>query len=290
MERGISGTDEAQLQSQLLRHLMRQHCSRLVDHLCVYAAHLHEIPWPADRSETESAFVGVAAEAVARCISQTDRSKLIDLLKQSGRQSDAAQTALALDKVFGLLRANTCSFDEFYSLIDSIASTNLGLSLTARLRNNKSDGKRKREEQAKANELAIQVESQLHDAAAAVKSNLADLAPVASVALSAACLFAQVVTGWPVSAPGKCVPDLVTWLTTVLESSKQQSADGQRDLPATALRNLVSSTAIADLSLITTTVTEEMHSEHPFIDDTTLSDACQRLSATAKICRKSLYS
>ncbi|GAA47659.1 E3 UFM1-protein ligase 1 [Clonorchis sinensis] len=297
MERGISGIDRPVLQMQLIRHLVKTHGACLVDRLCVHLAQTYGVQWPtpacSDKPDDQKHSTG-ATEANSPSPSSPDfvnpmtpdqRQQLVEMLKHSGA-ADAAQTSSALQNVIEKMRAiqQTASvgLTDYYLAVEALATDYAGISLPtlhARV-----DNKRKKEERSKANELALQVELQLQTALEALHKE-ADMRLAATASLAAVCLFAQVATGWPVTAPGKCVPDLVGWLSDFV-SSRRSANNSSEATTSPALQALLNSTAIPDLVELTALISQHMHSGIDISLNTELGTKFDQLVNVAKQCRK----
>lgn len=277
MERGISEITDQELQTTLRRYLIKNHGACVVDKLCEELARYYGLTWPPDcaSSPTEN-------ETTPEQISSEQRQKFVDQLKHLGTP-EATKSASSLHGLLEKMRAflsGSCSVAEFYSALDDFATEQIGIKLVTL--HVHSDNKRKREERNKANELALQVELQLTNACEEFKSSPA-LQHATTAALAAVCLFSQVATGWPIAAPGRCVPELVTWLSNFVELKKQALS-----LPP-AVYSLVSSSAIDNLSLLTGYIARHMHvSDHIDLTDR-LTKPMLELLDVAKECRKQLY-
>ncbi|KAG5450799.1 hypothetical protein CSKR_101405 [Clonorchis sinensis] len=175
-----------------------------------------------------------------------------------------------------------CMRGYYYLAVEALATDHTGINLPtlhARV-----DNKRKKEERSKANELALQVELQLQTALEALHKE-ADMRLAATASLAAVCLFAQVATGWPVTAPGKCVPDLVGWLSDFV-SSRRSANNSSEATTSPALQALLNSTAIPDLVELTALISQHMHSGIDISLNTELGTKFDQLVNVAKQCRK----
>ncbi|KAF8565283.1 hypothetical protein P879_09122 [Paragonimus westermani] len=296
MERGILSIDQPNLQTQLLRHLVKNHGACLVDRLCAHLAQYYDIVWPVSAKPVPLAEgdKDVCEHTVLKemdfltPLNAEQRYHLVDLLKQCG-SNDAVQAALVLQELLEKMRAiqsSNVSLNEYYSSVEKLATSHIGLSLS--VLNPRQDNKRKREERAKANELAVQFEAQLHGALDNLNSG-SSINAAATATLAAACLFAQVVTGWPVTAPGKCVPELIGWLSDFIHSKRHQApGHGQSPSLSAATQLLIKSSAMDHLSSLTRRISEHMHSQIDYNLDSELKQLIEQLVDTAKDCRKLL--
>ncbi|KAF5399881.1 E3 UFM1-protein ligase 1 [Paragonimus heterotremus] len=296
MERGILSIDQPSLQTQLLRHLVKNHGACLVDRLCAHLAQYYDIAWPTSAKPVPFAEgdKDVCEHTVPKemdfltPLNAEQRYQLVDLLKRYG-SNDAVQAALVLQELLEKMRAiqsSNVGLSDYYSSVEKLATSHIGLSLS--VLNPRTDNKRKREERAKANELAVQFENQLHEALDNWDYNSC-INAAATATLAAACLFAQVVTGWPVTAPGKCVPELISWLSDFVHSKRQQTPGrGQPSSLSAAIQLLVTSSAVDNLSSLTRRITEHMRSQIDHSLDSELKQLIEQLVDTAKDCRKLL--
>lgn len=298
-ERGIMGISQCDLQTKLIRHLVRTHGACVIDRLCACLAQYHSICWPEsehklvehDHDEPTEVTGSLGQPGGLVPLAAEHRARLVDLLKQSGSPG-ATEAALTLREVMEKMRTiqtNSSGLREFYESVDIFASEHVGLSFgTLHCR---SDAKRKREERQKANELAIQVELQLVEAHRQMKIS-SNVEYAAMVTVAASCLFAQVFTGWPVTSPGKCVPDLVKWLCEYAATKKQHpnsSTETIPNSPSSAVQFLISSPAIDDLHSLTARISQHMHSGADFTSDTGVGDFVDHILEAARSCRKLIY-
>ncbi|TPP60968.1 E3 UFM1-protein ligase 1 [Fasciola gigantica] len=277
IERGINAIMDERLQTTLLRYLIKNHGVCVVDKLCEELARYHGLTWPPD-----SAINLTESNLAHEQISSEERQKFVDQLKHLNTP-EATKSASALHGLLEKIRAflsGCCSTTDFYSALDSFAIEHVGIKLPTLHAH--PDNKRKREEKNKANELALQFELQLTNAYEQFKST-PDLQHAATAALAAVCLFSQVVTGWPISAPGRCVPELVTWLSNFVESKQQAPS-----LPP-AVGSFVSSSAVDNLSLLTGYIAQHMHVSDQMDMADQLSKPISELLNVARECRKQLY-
>ncbi|VDP90459.1 unnamed protein product [Echinostoma caproni] len=286
MERGINEITDQELRQSLIRSLVKIHGNGIVDKLCEELARYHGLPWPPGSPEKSPRDEVVKPTEVGSTsneqVTVEQRHKFIDQLKRLGTP-EAKKCAASLHGLLEKIRAflsGFCSITDFYSVLDNFATEEVGIKLSTLHAH--SDNKRKREERNKANELALQVELQLSNACEEFKSAPA-LQQAATAALAAVCLFAQVATGWPVTAPGRYVPELVTWLSDFVKSTQKAPA-----LPP-ALNSFVSSSAMNNLHVLTSYIAQHMHTSDEADLAESLTEPISELVTVAKECRKQLY-
>ncbi|CAL8068764.1 unnamed protein product [Calicophoron daubneyi] len=299
MERGVGLITDMVLRAKLLRHLIKNQGACVIDRLCAHLAKSYEITWPAldvaMKANEEALTISEPSDTKENLefvspVSSEQRLRLVDLLKQC-TSTEALATANALQQLLSKVRSlqmGEPSVTEFYDLIESFASERLGFYFSA-LRA-RADNKRKRDERAKANELAFQVESQLQSSLDAVRTS-PDAKNVATATLAAACLFAQIAVGWPVVAPGRCVPSLVSWLCKFVDTKKIEASETKAKLPC-VLEILISSGVCEQLAALTDRVTEQMRiGESNIITEGSIDivEVVSHLLEVGKKCRRLLY-
>lgn len=298
-ERGIMCIDQFDLRAKLIRHLVRTHGAFALDRICTCLAQYHGICWPesgskmaeTDPNESTGVTGSLGQPGALTPLAAGQRSQFVDLLKRSGSPGATEAAVMLLEVMDKMLtiQPNSSGLREFYESVNIFATEHVGLSFSAL--HSRNDSKRKREERQKANELAIQVELQLVKAHQQMKiSSTIEYASVVTVAAS--CLFAQVLTGWPVISPGKFVPDLIKWLCHYVSSMKQSlhpSTDAKSSSLPPAVHSLISSSAIDYLHSLSTHISQHMHSSSDFISDTGAEDFVDHILEAARSCRKLLY-
>ncbi|CAH8640798.1 unnamed protein product [Heterobilharzia americana] len=298
LERGISSITCASLKHQLLIHLLKNHGLLILRRICDYIVHEFGIAWPesttprkADHLNSQSSHPDNAAgPSTIEPLSIESFHRLNDLLKRTGLQ-DATLLSTAIQQVLDSLKVgqdSPKSLSTFYTSLENLSVNNLGLTIPAF---HSSDNKRERDERLKANELAVQVEIQLKESVRSA-SSCDDLLKAATTAtLAATCLFAQIIIGWPVIAPGKCVPELIEWLFEALQpkDESQVTSGSKSNSHTAALRILQSSTVLDDLNKVAVYISEKVRSGNTSEDESNIHTYLKNMLEVGSQCRKQLY-
>lgn len=289
-ERGALAVDRPPLRQQLLRHLLKHRAIPLISILGTYLAYEFNVTWP--ETKTEAATVNANGD------NPLSTSKMIDPVEVTNPESfyhlaqllkrtsipDAINASAALRDLVEVIRHSTTDLSDFYFAFKILAVDHLCFNLTCL--SARSNNKRDREKQLKADELAIQLECQLKTILAEENSTTESLLQLATNAtLAATCLFAQIMTGWPITAPGKCVPDLITWISDSLSSAESTP----KPLPS-AITILLNSNAIESLKKLASYITEQLRSPNDnFLTVENISQPIEQIADIVTKCRKQLY-
>ncbi|CAH8657289.1 unnamed protein product [Schistosoma margrebowiei] len=301
LERGISSINRDILRNQLLVHLLKNYGMPILRQLCDYISYEFGIPWPEsttsknDLSKTNSSDStqnNNVKSNITESLSSESYHRLLELLKHTSLP-DAVSISSAIQQVldsFKVGQNNLTSLDTFYTSIKNLSVDVLGLTISVFHSSNSHNNKRERDERLKANELAIQVEMQLKESVCDAKINN-DLLKVATTAtLAATCLFAQIINGWPVTAPGKCVPELIDWFfealkfKTELESNSNEKSNSH----ITALKTLQASNVLDDLSKLANYISEKVRSGNVF-EESDIQAHLKHILDVGIQCRRQLY-
>ncbi|VDP84371.1 unnamed protein product [Schistosoma mattheei] len=302
LERGISSINRDILRNQLLVHLLKNYGMPILRQLCDYISYEFGIPWPEsttsknDLSKTNSSDStqnNNIKSNITESLSIESYHRLLELLKHTSLP-DAVSISSAIQQVldsFKVGQNNLTSLDAFYTSIKNLSVDVLGLTISVFHSSNSHNNKRERDERLKANELAIQVEMQLKESVCDAKINN-DLLKVATTAtLAATCLFAQIINGWPVTAPGKCVPELIDWFyealkfKTELESNSNEKSNSH----ITALKTLQASNVLDDLSKLANYISEKVRSGNVFEEESDIQAHLKHILDVGIQCRRQLY-
>ncbi|KAK4474648.1 hypothetical protein MN116_001782 [Schistosoma mekongi] len=301
LERGISSVNRESLKSQLLLHLLKNHGMPVIRQLCDYISYEFGIPWPesvtsnndllkmnsSDPTQNNSVKSNITESL---CIGSYH--SLMELLKNTGLP-DALSVSGAIQQVmdsFKVGQNNLTSLDVFFTSIKNLSVDKLGLAVSV-FHSSNSSNKREREERLKANELAVQVEIKLKESVYSAKNDGDFLKAATTATLSATCLFAQIVCGWPVASPGKCVPELIDWLIETLKL-KDESEDGNNaksNSHVTALKILQVSNVLNDLNSVANYISEKVRFENVSEEESSIQAYLEHILEVGIQCRKQLY-
>nr|CDS31905.1 E3 UFM1 protein ligase 1 [Hymenolepis microstoma] len=216
LERGSLAVDDADLQTQLIRQLLRNEVSAFVNRLYLLFAQNYDIEWPKQTKGGEEIYPNEIT------IQQRDSLASIASKMAAGSVKEAASL---LQQINACLRTNAeisesngLPLDEVFSLSDDLASCHLGINLSVSLLRSGAS-KRKREDRLLALTIAKQTEEQMVAAAKSDDDNY-----LASVTLAGTALFAQCIAGCPVPVHGKLVPKICSWITKKLAKPPSNSS------------------------------------------------------------------
>ncbi|CAH8670267.1 unnamed protein product [Schistosoma haematobium] len=301
LERGISSINRDILRNQLLVHLLKNYGMPILRQLCDYISYEFGIPWPEsttnknDLSKTNSSDStqnNNVKSNITESLSIESYHRLLELLKHTSLP-DAVSISSAIQQVldsFKVGQNNLTSLNAFYTSIKNLSFDVLGLTISVFHSSNSHNNKRERDERLKANELAIQVEMQLKESVCDAKINN-DLLKVATTAtLAATCLFAQIINGWPVTAPGKCVPELIDWFCEALKfkTELESNSNEKSNSHITALKTLQASNVLDDLSKLANYISEKVRSGNVF-EESDIQAHLKHILDVGIQCRKQLY-
>ncbi|CAH8675430.1 unnamed protein product [Schistosoma haematobium] len=301
LERGISSINRDILRNQLLVHLLKNYGMPILRQLCDYISYEFGIPWPEsttsknDLSKTNSSDStqnNNVKSNITESLSIESYHRLLELLKHTSLP-DAVSISSAIQQVldsFKVGQNNLTSLNAFYTSIKNLSVDVLGLTISVFHSSNSHNNKRERDERLKANELAIQVEMQLKESVCDAKINN-DLLKVATTAtLAATCLFAQIINGWPVTAPGKCVPELIDWFCEALKfkTELESNSNEKSNSHITALKTLQASNVLDDLSKLANYISEKVRSGNVF-EESDIQAHLKHILDVGIQCRKQLY-
>ncbi|CAH8875629.1 unnamed protein product [Trichobilharzia szidati] len=306
LEKGISAVTRASLKRQLLMHLLKNHGLLILRPICDHIAYEFGIAWPeltaairkTDQSNLKASDStddadNLTSSNVVEPLSIESFHRLIDLLKRTSLP-DAILLSSAIQQVLDSLKIgqdNLNSLSVFYSSLENLSVNNLGLTIPVF---RSSDNKRGRDERLKSNELAIQYEMLLKESVLDVKTSTEPLKTITNATLAATCLFAQIIIGWPVTAPGKCVPELIEWLFEASKLNEENVDKNDNDSKSnqshsTALKLLQSSTVLNDLSKLAAYISEKVRSGHASEDESNIHAYLKNMLEVGSQCRKQLY-
>lgn len=302
LERGISSINHDTLRNQLLIHLLKNYGMPIVRQLCDHISYEFGIPWPGSTTSKNGPLKTNSSDStqnnnvksnITESLSIESYHRLIELLKHTNLP-DAVSISSAIQQVldsFKVGQNNLTSLDTFYTPIKNLSVDILGLTISVFHPPNSHNNKRERDERLKANELAIQVEMQLKESVCNAKINN-DLLKVATTAtLAATCLFAQIINGWPVTAPGKCVPELIDWLFEALKSKTEleSNSNAKSNSHVTALKILQASNVLDDLSKVANYISEKVRSGNVFDEESDIQAYLKHILDVGIQCRRQLY-
>ncbi|KAM7539537.1 hypothetical protein Aperf_G00000043344 [Anoplocephala perfoliata] len=276
LECGSLAVDDANLRTQLIRQLIRSEVSAFVNRLYLLFAQNYNIDWPKQGKGSE--------DISPNEITVQQRDLLVSLVSKMA-DGVAKEASPLLRQINSLLRANAdisnsdgLPLDEIFSLSDDLASCHLGINFSMSILR-RGAAKRKREDRQLAFEIAKQTEEQLI-AAANSESN----SYLACVSLAASALFTQCVTGYPVPAHGKLVPQLAAWITKKLAKPPSNSASY-----VSAISWLRESKAVDKLNrLIEVVMLEAKHDSESEVDEEEKRTLVEELVSVASGCIKAM--
>ncbi|CAI2736053.1 unnamed protein product [Schistosoma spindalis] len=302
LERGISSINRDILRNQLLVHLLKNYGMPIVRQLCDYISYEFGIPWPESTTSKNDLLKTNSSDLtqnnnvksnITESLSIESYHRLLELLKQTCLP-DAVSISSAIQQVldsFKVGQNNLTSLDTFYTSIKNLSVEVLGLTVSVFHSPNSHNNKRERDERLKANELAIQVEIQLKESVCNAKINNDFLKVATTATVAATCLFAQIVNGWPVTAPGKCVPELIDWLFEALKSKSELESNSNEKLNShiTALKTLQASNVLDDLSKLANYISEKVRSGNVFEEESDIQAHLKHILDVGVQCRRQLY-
>lgn len=271
--------DDTNLRTQLIRQLIRSEVSTFVNRLYLLFARNYDIEWPKQGRGIE--------DISPNEITVQQRDSLASLVNKTadGLLKDASPL---LQQINSRLRAsvdisysNGLPLDEVLSLCDDLASCHLGINFSVSIIRGGAP-KRKREDRQLAFEIAKQTEEQM---IAAVNSERHSY--LACVSLAAAALFTQCITGCPVPAHGKLVPQLAAWITKQLAKPPPSNSASY----VSAINWLRESKAVDKLnSLIEIVMLEAKHDHESEFDEEKKRTVVENLVSIASGCIKAMQS
>ncbi|VDQ08478.1 unnamed protein product [Trichobilharzia regenti] len=285
-------------------HLLKNHGLLILRRICDHIVDEFGIAWPESTAATrkndqsnpktsDSTDDNLAGSNVVEPLSIESFHRVIDLLKRTGLP-DATVLSSSIQQVLDSLKIgqdNLNSLSVFYSPLENLSVNNLGLTIPVF---HSSDNKRERDERLKSNELAIQYEMLLKESVLDIKTSTDPLKTITNATLAATCLFAQIIIGWPVTAPGKCVPELIEWLfeaSKLNEDNVDDKNGGSKSNKShsAALKLLQSSTVLNDLSKLAAYISEKVRSGHASEDESNIHTYLKNMLEVGSQCRKQLY-
>ncbi|CAH8575097.1 unnamed protein product [Schistosoma turkestanicum] len=302
LEKGVCSINRESLKNQLLLHLLKNYGMPIIRQLCDHISYEFGISWPESTtskndpskiSSSDPTQNNSVKSNISESLSVESYHRLIELLKLTGLP-DATSISSAIHQVldsFKVGQNNLTSLEVFYTSIKNLSVDTLGLTLSVFHSPNGHNSKRERDERLKANELAIQVEMQLKESVCNAKTNN-DLLKASTIAtLAATCLFAQIINGWPVTAPGKCVPELIDWLFETLKSEDELECNNnmKSNSHIAALKILQASNVLHDLNKVAIYISEKVRSGNVSDEEANIQTYLKHILDVGTQCRKQLY-